>query len=656
MADININLEVNNGESLDSLKNNIDEVADSVKNLGDTVKDTSKEIENDTSKIAKSRSFEEVKGKYIKLGDDISKLGAGIAGAFAAANGAVGIFGDALGYSAEEMEQAQKQAASYLSIVASVKPLFEGTIAAIELGMGAYKALSAGLKSAQTAQIGLNVAMTANPIGLIVVAIAAAIAAIAAIAYAIYSFREEIYDVIQAVAEMSTGMKILIGILGGPFTLAILATIEVLKYFGVIESQATEDTKKAIEEKVIAIQKETNARISEIRKQREALIQSAKDEKTLTDEKIKALDWEMQKRQAAGEDTKQIEKEKIDTLIISAQNQLRISRSIIESMDAEMYARRQGQIETKKAMGENTEQMEKALIWEKRQRSLLIDAQLKDQTDALIELQHQRELFNIAATKAAKDAAKATKDETEVLFDDVVVMADTKFKDPFTLKIDTSFTEDEEGQEIETDDELFKNRLDKWNAFRQANSEQAKASLQDLADEWAMEVNAGIDNYSRYSGAVNSIAGSLQELQNNRLKKGEELSRKQLERRFKLEKLFAINSALMDGAKAVVGSVAASPSTFGLPFSAFAIATTAAQVAAIASKKFDGGSTASSASGPTPPTINTPSGGSNGQQFSFNTSGLSNENTPNQNISVSVEEINSTQSRVARIKEQSSLS
>jgi hypothetical protein len=63
----------------------------------------------------------------------------------------------------------------------------------------------------------------------------------------------------------------------------------------------------------------------------------------------------------------------------------------------------------------------------------------------------------------------------------------------------------------------------------------------------------------------------------------------------------------MDTAAAIVKAVAASPATFGLPFSAFAAVTGAAQIAAIASQKFEG-----SVGNVTPPSLGSPPSGDGG--------------------------------------------
>jgi hypothetical protein len=66
---------------------------------------------------------------------------------------------------------------------------------------------------------------------------------------------------------------------------------------------------------------------------------------------------------------------------------------------------------------------------------------------------------------------------------------------------------------------------------------------------------------------------------------------------FERDKAFKIAQIAIDTASAIVKSVAASPTTFGLPFSAFALATGVAQAAAVASTQYKSGTPPSLAGG-----------------------------------------------------------
>jgi len=68
-----------------------------------------------------------------KKGEQIEKVGQGIAGGFALATGVVGSFGSELGYSTEEIESAQAKASSFIGILVSIKPVVEGVGAGFKL-------------------------------------------------------------------------------------------------------------------------------------------------------------------------------------------------------------------------------------------------------------------------------------------------------------------------------------------------------------------------------------------------------------------------------------------------------------------------------------------------------------------------------------------
>ena len=130
-------------------------------------------------------------------------------------------------------------------------------------------------------------------------------------------------------------------------------------------------------------------------------------------------------------------------------------------------------------------------------------------------------------------------------------------------------------------------------------------------------------------------------------------------KKFQRDKALRIANAVMDTASAVIKSVAASPVTFGLPFSAFAAVAGAAQIATIASQKFEG-----SAGSITPPNFGSVSGGgdsggsdsgsgqnqtgSQQNNITTNTDNLINGTKP-QKVILSMVELNEMQSEMNQI-------
>ena len=123
-----------------------------------------------------------------------------------------------------------------------------------------------------------------------------------------------------------------------------------------------------------------------------------------------------------------------------------------------------------------------------------------------------------------------------------------------------------------------------------------------------------IDNVKKYADATMTSLNALNDLQNqldaNKLK-NENLTEAQIleikKKAFNRDKALKIASVSINTAEAISKSVAASPTTFGAPFSIFAGVTGLAQIAAIASTKFDGGG--GNIAAPTAPSNETQGGG-----------------------------------------------
>lgn len=124
-----------------------------------------------------------------------------------------------------------------------------------------------------------------------------------------------------------------------------------------------------------------------------------------------------------------------------------------------------------------------------------------------------------------------------------------------------------------------------------------------------------IDNAKKIADATMTSLNALNDLQNqldaNKLKSQNLTEAQVLEikkKAFNRDKALKIASVSINTAEAISKSVAASPLTFGAPFSIFAGVTGLAQIAAIASTKFDGGGSNVTAP-PTPSNDNQSAGG-----------------------------------------------
>ena len=101
----------------------------------------------------------------------------------------------------------------------------------------------------------------------------------------------------------------------------------------------------------------------------------------------------------------------------------------------------------------------------------------------------------------------------------------------------------------------------------------------------------------QYAGAVNNLAGGIFALSNSYGKQDEKSKEERAKRQFKVQKALNLGMAIIDGYKAITASLSQSPIAIGpipnpagIASLAFATATSIANVAKIASAKYEGGS------------------------------------------------------------------
>jgi hypothetical protein len=184
---------------------------------------------------------------------------------------------------------------------------------------------------------------------------------------------------------------------------------------------------------------------------------------------------------------------------------------------------------------------------------------------------------------------------------------------------------------------------------KKIDAEKVKEQIENI--QKVLEVAQGVQNTFT---AFNSL---LNAQDNERLKqvRGNTAEEEKIKRRmFEREKKMRLAQVAIDTASAIVKSVAVSPETFGLPFSAFALATGIANVAAIKATTFDGGQTPSSGGGA--PTTGASASSFTQQSNQTNETNLTGANLPTQNttkVVVLESDITKIQNRV-RVQEATS--
>lgn len=159
--------------------------------------------------------------------------------------------------------------------------------------------------------------------------------------------------------------------------------------------------------------------------------------------------------------------------------------------------------------------------------------------------------------------------------------------------------------------------------------------------------------------AITSMQQSIFEISNNLGKQDDKAKLERAKRQFNITKAVNISEALIDGAKSVTKAIAQfgpPPSPLGIAGIASAGAITGLQVAAIASRKFDGGGSSAAPSIPS-----SSSSGSNQQEFvdrntnTTQTAGLIGNDVPMQRVAVFDSDLHAVRERNQMIEVRSTI-
>ena len=254
-------------------------------------KELQKEIQKTGSKIKdvelnmESLDFE---GRLSAVGDIIGGISSGFAG-FQGVMIATGI-------ESEELEQSFRKLVGALAVAQAARDFGDMVSAVSKLGLAT--------KITTAFQWLFNVALTANPIGLIIAGVAALVAGLVI-------FGGIIGDVAGTFKKFGDQILQVLRIAFFPLMLQIEAVIAALKWLGIIESDAARATREAAEERRAQRQAELKA----IRKQAIAEAAAAKEKRRLLDRRSdainKAFDFEIKKAQITGKAVNEIEELKL---------------------------------------------------------------------------------------------------------------------------------------------------------------------------------------------------------------------------------------------------------------------------------------------------------------------------------------------------------
>jgi hypothetical protein len=615
-----------------------------------------------------SKEFDQLSHSIARTSAEIQNIEAGfeglgneaVAGQLGGLAGGIGEVTASLVLMGGENETMQEMAASIekaMAISMGFKGAIEGLSAASKLYNNLLKqgkiALIAKTAVEKVAAVGtwmlnaankaLNTTMKMNPIGLVITALTLVVGAI------IY-FKDEIWSLIK------TALK--------PFQFAIDAVVDALQWLGIMESDSAIATRKAEEEKA-------QAAIDSAKKRTEATEKLIEDHKKMTDSIVEDMDWEIRKRQANGEDTKKIEADKLEFLIESAKKQKELQQQKIKDLAAEEWARLKSGKFTLKGLKETAEGIKQALDEGIEATETIKELEQEVTINKITENKKRRDSAKKAAAdqkkideKAAEDAKALEKEKNQLLEDlEAKAIEDKNVRALAELELAQKREKQQLIEKYGEDTELMlalkEEQLLQMNTLIEGIEQEArdkKATLDQEARDKELEANQKALDEKRAQrdkdfALATAAVGALSALNDAALatdllnaagndKKQEEIRRASFERQKKLN----IAMAAINGAQAVIAGFAQG----GLPMAVLAGVTAAAQLAAIVATTYQSSASPTEVE-ETVPTPDGAGGGGGGVQLSpvTNTSTI----LGNQQVFVTETDITNTQNNVSVIEE-----
>jgi hypothetical protein len=568
-------------------------------------------------------------------------LGSAVAGGYGALQGVMALAGqenEALMQSLVKMQAAQSALAGIEQLRLSLE---KESVLMLNLKNVQTK-IATGLTLAYSAVVGtttgglklLRLALISTGIGAIIVGLGLLIANFDKVTMAVKWCYNQVIELWHGFQELGTGVKILLSIMF-PFVGVIWAVTEALQAMGVVETVEQRKTREAIEAKMKVATEAHNKRVAEIKEQIKQVKLQQEAEKAATDLAIKNIDREIELRRAAGESVKELEESKLNILIQSARQQYNLAKTLMELQDAELFARREHNIELQKIQGKNTEQLQKALDFEKRQRALIIAENLAAEKDALDQALHNLKVFQISAETERRNAQKKeTKEDDEQQKKEEKARLEEAKRIAAQLEKERLLKEDYRLRNLEAEElalEKRKSQLDKELELAGNNLELQKllkeeyesevlaieekfAEQRDKLAEQEKEKQARLDkeeldrklaNYDAVDARLEQGATFLSDL-NAVFSKNSE---KEAKREFQINKARDLAGAVTNTAKGVTQALASAPPPISFVNAGIVGALGAANIARIAKTKF-GSASSGGGGGVSIPRVS--SGGANG--------------------------------------------
>jgi hypothetical protein len=571
--------------------------------------------------------------------------------------------------------------------------IMTGSIGATTGLAAAEGGLTVATNTATFATKAFRAALIATGIGAIIVLVGVLIANFDTVSKVVVKLSGYVVKAYDYFDKLGVGIKVLVGIFF-PFIGVVYAAIKALEYFNIIDTKQERDASARHQANMKRIDKELEKREKQ-KKQREENFNKEQS----------ALARELRLLESLGKSTDALAIKKIQGSIAFQKEQLKeleLNRRILQATNAggfldDLIAQTKTHInETKEAIldGETSIQIIKNNSQRKQQEDAK-KAHDKEKKDVSMKSDELDKILSDGIEKDKQrilDFNKWSAEQQQAYFD----AEEKAFLD--------------EMQRLENEEKLKQELLDNYNSIVLSKEAQLIADVNkerdDQASELVLALSRNLITEEEYANAlillneqteakitgikkktaedqtkidkektdailknideVIKVARAFQETMgalNGLLKVNDEKRIKELEgnetaqneirkKAFNREKALKISEVIISTASAISKSVAASPVTFGLPFSAFSAITGAAQIAAIAKTKFDSGGTPPTA----PPPGDTSLGASassftantNTQQTDLNSDNVTGTNLQNvTKVAVLEYDITNVQSKVA---------
>ena len=515
--------------------------------------------------------------------------------------------------------------------------------------------LTVATNTATFATKAFRAALIATGIGAIIVLVGALIANFDTVSKVVVKLSGYVVKAYDYFDKLGTGVKVLVGIFF-PFIGVVYAAIKALEYFNVIDTKQERDSSARHQANMKRIDKELEKREKQ-KKQRQENFNKEQS----------ALDREIRLLESLGKNTDALAIKKIQGSIAFQKEELKeleLNRRILQATNAagfndQLIAQTKTAInETKEAIlnGETSiqiitnnsqrkqqEDRKKAHDKEKKDVSINSDELDKILSDG-IEKDKQRILdfnkWSAEQQQAQFDAEeKAFLDEMQRLeneeklkqelldnYNSIVLSKEAQ------LIADVNKERDDQASELVLalsrnliTEEEYANALillnqqteDKITGIKKKTADEQTKIDKEKTDAILKNVDEVIKVARAFQETMGALNGLLKVNDEKRIKEleGNETAQNEIRKKaFNREKALKISEVIISTASAISKSIAASPVTFGLPFSAFSAITGAAQIAAIAKTKFDSGGTP-----PTAPAPGDTSLGASASSFTANT-------------------------------------